>query len=65
MEGEWTCYKGGQSNEWRMEWSYRGGHFNGSENGHVAEVASLMEEVWSCYRGGQFNGRSMLRRWSV
>ena len=22
------------------------------ENGHVTEVASLMEGEWSCYRGG-------------
>ena len=37
------------------------------ENGHVTEVACLMEGEWSCYRGGHFKGRSMvmLRRWSV
>ena len=29
MEGEWLCYGGGQ--------------FNGGRNGHVTEVASLME----------------------
>ena len=47
------------------EWShYRSGHFNGGkmvmlevvssgrENGHVTELASLMEGEWSCYRGG-------------
>ena len=46
------------------EWSYhRDGHFNGSENGHVTEVESLMEEEWSCYRGGHFNGRSMVMLW--
>ena len=45
------------------EWScYRGGQL---ENGHVTEVASLMEGEWSCYRGGHFNGRSTARRWSV
>ena len=51
MEEEWSCY--------------RGGHFNGRENGHVTvevsimkenghvmEVASLMQAEWSCYRGG-------------
>ena len=55
----------GQFNGWRMgEWSYhRGGHFNGSENGHVTEVESLMEEERSCYRGGHFNGRSMVMLW--
>ena len=25
-------------------------------NGHVTEVASLMEGEWLCYRGGHFNG---------
>ena len=61
MEGEWTCYKGGQFNEWRIEWSYyRGGHCNGSENGHVTAVASLMEGACSCYIAGQFNGGRMV-----
>ena len=40
MEGEWSCYRGGQ--------------FNG-ENGHVTEVVTLMEGEWSCYRGGQLS----------
>ena len=44
------------------------------ENGHVTEVASLMEGELSCYRGGhckgrrmlQFNGgKMMLQRWPV
>ena len=37
------------------------------ENGHVTEVASLMEGEWSCYRSGHFNGGRMvmLRRWPV
>ena len=37
------------------------------ENGHIAEIASLMEAAWSCYRDGKFNGVSMamLLRWSV
>ena len=26
------------------------------ENGHVKEVASLMEGEWFCYKGGLFNG---------
>ena len=30
------------------------------ENGHVTEVASLMEGEWSCYGGGKLNGRSMV-----
>ena len=37
MEGEWSCYRSGHQ--------FR-------ENGHVTEVASLMEIEWSCYRGG-------------
>ena len=37
------------------------------ENGHVTEVASLVEGELSSYRGGQFNGGRMvmLRRWPV
>ena len=37
------------------------------ENGHVTEIASLMEGEWSCYGGGQFNGERMvmLQRWSL
>ena len=38
-----------------------------SEDGHVSEVAILMEGEGSYYRGGQFNLERMvmLRRWSV
>ena len=76
MEGEWSCYRSGHFYEGRMvmlqeiaslmerEWScYGGSLFNGRENGHVTEVASirrenghvtevvsLMEGEWSCYR---------------
>ena len=37
------------------------------EDGHVTEVASLMEGKWFCYKGGLFNGGGMvmLWRWSV
>ena len=37
------------------------------KNGHVTEVASLMEGEWSCYGGGQFIGGSMvmLQRWPL
>ena len=37
------------------------------ENGHVTEVASLMEGKWFCYNGDLFNGWGMvlLRGWSV
>ena len=53
MQGEWSCYRGGQY-KWR-------------ENGHVTVVASLKEGERSCYRGGQFNRERMvmLQRWSV
>ena len=34
MEGEWSCYEGGQ--------------FKGGENGFVTEVACLMAGDWSC-----------------
>ena len=53
MEGEWSCYRGSQS--------------NGGETGHVTDVVSLMDGEWSCKRGGQFNGGRMimLRRLSL
>ena len=53
MDGEWSCYGGGQ--------------FKGGENGHVTEVVTLREGEWSCYRGGHFNERRMvmLQRWSL
>ena len=37
------------------------------ENGHVTEVASLMNGECLCYGGGQCNGGRilMLQRWSV
>ena len=52
MEGDWSCYGGGQFNRGRMV---------------MLQRWSLMEGEWSCYKGGQFNaGRMvMLRRWSV
>ena len=36
-------------------------------NGHVTEVANLMEGELPCYRSGHFNGGRMvmLRRWPV
>ena len=41
-EGEWSCYGGGKSNRGRMimleRWSVKW-----KENGHVTEVASLIE----------------------
>ena len=50
-EGEWSCYRGGQ--------------FNGRENGHV--TGGQVEGEWSCYKDGQFNGGSMvmLLRWPI
>ena len=42
MDGEWSCYGGGQFNEGRMvllqRWSVER-----RENGHVTEAVSLME----------------------
>ena len=37
------------------------------ENGHVTQMASLIEGEWSCSRGGHFNGGRMvmLQRWSL
>ena len=68
LEGEWSCYRGGQF-KWRENSSsYRGGQFDGgrmvmlrrwlslmeSSNDHVTDVVSLKEGEWLCYR-----------RWSV
>ena len=52
MDGEWSCYGGGQFNVGRIV---------------VTEVASLMEGEWSCYKDGLFNGGRMvmLQRWSL
>ena len=41
MEGEWSCYRGGQFNGGRMVKLQR---------------HSLMDGEWSCYGGGQFKG---------
>ena len=49
MEGQWSCYRGGQ--------------FNGGRMVMLERWTSLMEGEWSCYRGCQFNGGSMLQRW--
>ena len=48
MEGEWSCYRGGQFKGGRMVKL----HFNGRENGHVKEVV---------FNGGSM---VMLQRWS-
>ena len=68
MEGQWSCYGGGQLEE---EWScYRGGHFNGGR------MVMLQMGEWSCYGGRQFKGGRItvtvvaglmvkLQRWSV
>ena len=52
MEGEWSCYRGGHFNGWRML---------------MLQKWSLMEGEWSCYTGGKFNGERMvlLQRWPV
>ena len=45
MEGEWSCYRGGQFNGVRMV---------------VTKETCLMEEECSCYRGGQFHGGQVI-----
>ena len=49
MEGEWSCYRGGQFNLGRKV--MLGGQFNAGRM-VVTEVVTLMEGEWSCYRGG-------------
>ena len=57
MEGEWSCYGGGQFKEGRMVVTEVAS--NGGGMVMLREVACLMEKEWSCYRGGQFNGVRM------
>ena len=48
MEGEWSCYRGGQFNGWRIV---------------ITEVASVMEGEWSCYGDVQYKeGEWLLQR---
>ena len=65
MEGEWSCYGGGQFKEENHR--YGCGQFNGGRMVMLQRVASLMEGEWSCYRGGKFNGGRMvsLQRWPI
>ena len=57
IEGEWSCYGGGQCNRGSM--IVRGGQFNGGRM-VVMEVVSLMEGAWSCYRSGHCNEGRMV-----
>ena len=52
MEGEWSCYRGGQFNGERMVILWKRPVL-WRENGHVPEEVSIMEGEWS------------LRRWPV
>ena len=45
MEGEWSCYRGGQFNGGRMV---------------MLQVVTLMEGKWSCYRGGLMEWRGQV-----
>ena len=66
MEGEWSCYGGGQFKRGRMVMLQRQPiYFRG--NGQVTEVASLKEGEWSSYKSGQFKSGKMvmLQRWPV
>ena len=42
MEGEWSCYGGGQFNRREKGSCYRGGHFNGGRM--VTLEVTLMEQ---------------------
>ena len=75
MKGVWSFYINRKFNGGRMVMLRRWAVLR-RENGHVTEVASLMEGELSCYRGGhckgrrivmlQFNGgKMMLQRWVV
>ena len=45
IEGEWSCYGGGQFNRGSMI---------------VRKVVSLMEGEWSCHKSGHFNEGRMV-----
>ena len=64
MEGEWSCYGGGQFKRGRMVMLQRQPILRGMV---VTEVASLKEGEWSSYRSGQFKRGKMvmLQRWPV
>ena len=52
LEGEWSCYGGGQ---------FKGGKMV------ILQRCSVVAREWSCYGGSQFNGGRivMLQRWTV
>ena len=62
IEGECSCYRGGQFNgekmvtlqRWSVYWK---------DNGHVTEVVTLIAGEWSCYTSGHFNGGRMVMLW--
>ena len=53
MEGEWSCYGGGQFKAGRMVMLQRWPVMEGEWSCY--SLASIMEGAWLCYRGGQFN----------
>ena len=61
MEGEWSCYRGGQFNGGRMVMLQRWSLFNGGGMVMLEQVVSLMEGEWlwtvTSLRGGQFKWR--------
>ena len=65
MEGEWSCYRGGQFKGGRIVMSTEVATI--MEGEWSLKKWCLMEGAWSCYRGGQYNGGRivMLWRWPV
>ena len=57
MEAAWSCYRGGHFNGIENG-RYRGGHFNGGRM--MLQRWCLIEGEWSCCRGGQYNGGRMV-----
>ena len=57
MEGDWSCYGGGQFKGGRMvmlqRWSLMDGEW--------VSYGGLVEGEWLCYRGDHFNGGKMVR----
>ena len=52
IEGEWSCYGGGQF-KWRERVIM------------LRRDGQCMEGQRSCYRGGQFNGERIVMEWPV
>ena len=64
MDGEWSCYGGGQFNGGRIAMLQKCSLY-WRENGYVMDMVSFMEGEWSFYRGAHFNGQTYILLYSM